>query len=554
MASTVAGFYDWLLRTASEKGSSMISTTTPQQDLDQLLSTPKVSHQHPREGQTSTRTSRNNATSKSKAHGRPTKQKGYYEFAIFLAAVVTGTGCSILSKVLYELQGVGINGKLQKFDKPLFQTLAMFAAMLMGIPMHWIVVALKIPIPGYAQGEQQSYQRESSKLATRQGEQTQLLPLEDDKNAEKLDYQSVAQCEQLYGLYDDRTESASLRSLGSRPSVPRSKETKALSTNTYLTLALLSLFDLTATALCAVGLLYLNVSVYQMLRGSGIVFVALLRQYGLKQQLFRFQWVGVWYNVLSILLVGTAALLSSRSYSASESGHLAGALLGVTLMLAGSFVQSGQFVLEEKIMVHDAVKVPPLLLFGMEGVWGFLFSLFILLPAGNWLRYENSFNTLAMLWNTPSLQFFVALYMLAIFGYNLFAVLVTFSLTSMWHSILDNFRPMTVWLTDLILFGATYGSFGESWTSYSWIELAGLSVLLYGTAIYNAPDVWSIPLKGQWFALGINLEEEYLEIEERQLSAMCSYPSMHRFLSQRSLRLSASDSLRSLPDMTVLEV
>jgi hypothetical protein len=28
-----------------------------------------------------------------------------------------------------------------------------------------------------------------------------------------------------------------------------------------------------------------------------------------------------------------------------------------------------QFVLEEKFMVADEVKVPPLLLFGMEGFW-----------------------------------------------------------------------------------------------------------------------------------------------------------------------------------------
>jgi fucose 4-O-acetylase-like acetyltransferase len=134
-------------------------------------------------------------------------------------------------------------------------------------------------------------------------------------------------------------------------------------------------------------------------------------------------------------------------------------------------------------------------------------------------------------------------------SYNLFAVLVTFSLNSMWHSILDNFRPMTVWLTDLMLYAATHGSFGESWTRYSWIELAGLSVLLYGTAIYNAPDTWSIELRGQCFTLGINLEAEYLEIQERQLSALCSYPSIHRFLSQKSLRATGSGNLRSLPDV-----
>jgi hypothetical protein len=38
-------------------------------------------------------------------------------------------------------------------------------------------------------------------------------------------------------------------------------------------------------------------------------------------------------------------------------------------MLLGTLVQSMQFVFEEKVMVNDEIKVPPLLLFGMEGVW-----------------------------------------------------------------------------------------------------------------------------------------------------------------------------------------
>jgi hypothetical protein len=113
-----------------------------------------------------------------------------------------------------------------------------------------------------------SHQNLVTNNATLNDEQKQLLPLQldDDKLARNLDYQSVAQCEQLYRLsHDDRTDSFSMRSLESMPSTstPQTEETKALSTNIYWT----------ATALCAVGLLFLNVSVYQMLRGSGIIFL-----------------------------------------------------------------------------------------------------------------------------------------------------------------------------------------------------------------------------------------------------------------------------------------
>ena len=101
------------------------------------------------------------------------------------------------------------------------------------------------------------------------------------------------------------------------------------------------------------------------------------------------------------------------------------------------------------------------------------------------------------------------IYFFTIFFYNLLAVLVTFQLSSVWHAILDNFRPITVWVTDLVIFYYINQRFGEKWTQYSYLQIAGMAVLLYGTAIYNAPNDGSLLLKGQWWAFGINLSEEY---------------------------------------------
>ena len=84
------------------------------------------------------------------------------------------------------------------------------------------------------------------------------------------------------------------------------------------------------------------------------------------------------------------------------------------------------------------------------------------------------------------------LYFLSIFFYNALAVLVTFMLNSVWHAILDNFRPITVWGTDLFIFYVITTAFGEEWTKWSYVQLAGLFVLLYGTAVYNAPHAGSI--------------------------------------------------------------
>jgi hypothetical protein len=46
-----------------------------------------------------------------------------------------------------------------------------------------------------------------------------------------------------------------------------------------------------------------------------------------------------------------------------------------------------------------------------------------------------------------------------------------------WHAILDNFRPVSVWVADLFIFYViTDGSFGEAWTAYSWLQLFGMLV------------------------------------------------------------------------------
>jgi hypothetical protein len=197
-------------------------------------------------------------------------------------------------------------------------------------------------------------------------------------------------------------------------------------------------------------------------------------------------------------------------------------LLGILLVMLGAFVQSMQFVFEEKVMTMDDAA-PPLLLIGMEGVWGSAICLFILYPLAYYLpgddhgRYEDGFNTMYMVMHSSTIQVAFVVYFFAIFGYNLFAVLVTFSLNSIWHAILDNFRPITVWGTDMFIFYALTSSFGEPWTTYAWIQVLGMAVLLYGTAVYNAPNAGSIRLDGQWYVLGLNFGHEYEEVEKEMM-------------------------------------
>ena len=207
--------------------------------------------------------------------------------------------------------------------------------------------------------------------------------------------------------------------------------------------------------------------------------------------------------------------------------------------MAGAVVQAMQFVFEEKVMTMD-IPSPPLLLIGMEGVWGTFLCLVLIYPAVYYLpgddhgSYEDPFNTWSMIMNTPSIQAMFVLYFFVIFAYNLLAVLVTFSLSSVWHAILDNFRPITVWITDLFIFYfLTAGEFGEPWTKWSYLQVGGMLVLLYGTAVYNAPNSGSILLRGEWLAFGIDLSHEYDKIAAAEHEAEMDARFQERMLKHR---------------------
>jgi hypothetical protein len=445
------------------------------------------------------------------SNGASTHTCGVYELLIFCAAIFSGTCCSICSKTMMQLHGEGITGTTEIFTKPLFQTMGMFVGMMFGLVLHWIVLAFKIPFPGYVH-------------ALNTNNDT-LLPTTLQPNKKPTGYGAVVDTERDKFITPTKQRTNTVTS---------TTEDTIKVTNVpvwmYFFLAIPSIFDLAATALCMMGLRYLDVSIYQLLRGSGIIFVALMKQNVLGDRLYNFQWVGVGWNVVSVFLVGATAILNSAasdpndvtaSMSAAQYGG-GEALLGVLLVMAGAFVQALQFVFEEKVMSMDDASAPPLLLIGMEGLWGTALCLLVVYPLAYYLpgddhgSYEDPFNTYHMVMTSPTIQWAFVVYFFTIFAYNLFAVLVTYSLNSIWHAILDNFRPITVWGADLFIYYAIIslqGEFGEPWTKYSWVQLLGMCVLLYGTAVYNAPNAGSIKLRGEWFSFGIHLGHEYEEIE-----------------------------------------
>ncbi|OQR81474.1 drug metabolite transporter superfamily, partial [Thraustotheca clavata] len=88
---------------------------------------------------------------------------------------------------------------------------------------------------------------------------------------------------------------------------------------------------------------------------------------------------------------------------------------------------------------------------------------------------------------SADLRSICALYIFSITGFNIASIYVTYFLDSVWRSILVNFRPVAVWLASLFCYYvATNGGYGEAWTAWSWMQLGGMLLLFFGTAMYNA--------------------------------------------------------------------
>jgi hypothetical protein len=71
-------------------------------------------------------------------------------------------------------------------------------------------------------------------------------------------------------------------------------------------------------------------------------------------------------------------------------------------------------------------------------------------------------------------------------------------------------------MVDLFIFYYVNPKFGEEWAQYDFIQIAGIAVLVYGTAIYNAPNKGGLRLEGQLWAFGLDCSKEYSAIKRAQ--------------------------------------
>ncbi|KAJ2344177.1 hypothetical protein IWW50_004823 [Coemansia erecta] len=242
--------------------------------------------------------------------------------------------------------------------------------------------------------------------------------------------------------------------------------------------------DLMGTTLMNVGLFFTTASVYQMLRGAVVVFSGIFSVLFLGHRLERFQVVSLVMVVVGVTIVGLSNVIAppanAHGTDAAMTEHdVFKATLGVVLVLCAQIFTATQFVVEEKIIRN--YHLTPLRAVGLEGSFGAA-TVMAAIPIlhmtigrshpGSYFDAPAGFQQIVQ---NPSVWQTSIYIMLSIALFNYFGLSVTRYLSATSRATIDTCRTLFIWMSSLAL----------GWESFSWIQVIGFVVLVYGTFIYN---------------------------------------------------------------------
>jgi len=268
----------------------------------------------------------------------------------------------------------------------------------------------------------------------------------------------------------------------------------ASSLRSQIIVSIPSAFDLFASTLMTFGLIFINVSIFQMLRGSMVIFSAILSIIFLKKKIRSYEWVAISLTITALVMIGVAGVFippygeneETTQYSTSQK------LFGSMLVILSQLVQAGQIVTEEFILKD--VNMPALEIVGWEGIWGLIMMVLVacpfafICPGGDPSplggSLENIFDSFTQLFNSSSVAMVCLIFLVAVLFYNIFGMLVTSGSSAVNRTILEAVRTLLIWVT-MLCCAAAKAPFGENWVSWSWLELAGFIILVFSSLMYN---------------------------------------------------------------------
>merc|ERR1719375_2284347 len=274
------------------------------------------------------------------------------------------------------------------------------------------------------------------------------------------------------------------------------------------------LFDWTATTLVNMAYVCIPASVVQMTRGAIVIFTCLLSVLFLGRRQHRYHIVGVACVAVGITLVSLSTFFNPAHVPSATTVSNWTKIVGISLCLGAQIFQASMLVYEEKIM--SKYTVPPLLVVGMEGMFGIMFGM-VLLTGLNAMHIENTSGAFYQISHCKPLLIAVVGSIFSIAFFNFSGVTVTQKASAVARSTIDVSRTIIIWAVELSM----------GWNTFNTLQLAGFFVLALGTMIYNrlitfefldthSPDELTAILKNKQRALDI--EDLTIKADEKNVA------------------------------------
>ena len=257
-----------------------------------------------------------------------------------------------------------------------------------------------------------------------------------------------------------------------------------------------ALFDILGSSISSISLTFLPSSIYQMFRGAVIIFTCTASILFLKNKYYRHHFLGICIVVIGLIIVGLNAALSGSSGEFDSK-----VLLGIFLVVLSQVFSCMLFISEEKILKH--YDVPPLKAVGMEGMWGVLCYIILLIifyfirceswfdilkenicipdGVGGDLRFENAIFAFKQIWESTQLKIYLSMYVLSIAFFNFSGLTISKYSSATSRTIVDTLRTIVVWTFFLVMPFVPE----DTKETFSWLQLLGFLILILGGVIYN---------------------------------------------------------------------
>lgn len=238
--------------------------------------------------------------------------------------------------------------------------------------------------------------------------------------------------------------------------------------------------DICGTTLMNVGLLLVPVSIYQMVRGSIVLFVGSFSVIFLKRRLTRKQWTGLLSVTAGVFLVGLSAV--GGASGSDEGGQTSSisweSVFGVLVIMLAQVFTASQFVLEEFIL--EKYSMEPIKVVTWEGAFGTLITIFASLFVYVFFATTTSspFNILEgtkQVVSTPRLLASSVVIMISLASFNVTGLTVTRLISATSRSTVDTSRTVGIWVVSLLI----------GWETFQFLQLVGFALLVYGTLLFN---------------------------------------------------------------------